>query len=221
MLRPVLAAAALAAAASPAAAEEWYAAKSDGDIMVRLRGLVVSPLDESVSVDQIPTAGGEIDNAIVPELDFTYFFTPNIAAELILATTPHTITGKGAVAGADLGDVWLLPPTLTLQYHVTQLGAWTGSESLGKIQPYFGAGVNYTIFYGETAGVPAVGTVKLEDSFGFALQAGVDIEITPGWYLNADVKYIMLEADWKSTTGLTGEAEINPLIVGLGLGYRF
>ena len=91
----------------------------------------------------------EISSAFVPELDFTYFFTKNIAAELILATTKHdvntTASNISAVGGptsadVDLGSVWLLPPTLTLQYHFnTEQG----------IRPYVGAGVNYTIFYGE------------------------------------------------------------------------
>ena len=221
MIRPLLAAAGLAAAvACPAAAEDssWMSPKSDGQFMVRARALFVLPKDD-VKVDGLPGAGANLSTSVVPELDFTYFITPNIAAELILGTTPHSLTGTGVVAGADLGDVWLLPPTLTLQYHVTQLGEWSGDRALGKIKPYVGAGVNYTIFYGESSG--ALGKVRLEDTFGIALQAGVDIEITEGIYFNADVKYIFLETDWKATGGATGKATINPVIIGAGLGYRF
>ena len=77
-------------------------------------------------------------NSFVPEFDISYFFTQNIAAELILGVTPHHVYGTGAAAtdGLDVGKAWLLPPTLTLQYHFTDFGAF---------KPYIGAGVNYTV----------------------------------------------------------------------------
>ena len=96
--------------------------------------------DESadLSVANTALAGGvDIGDQYVPELDITYFFTKNIAAELILAVTPHdvdavNVTVPGALTDAtvDLGDVWLLPPTLTLQYHFD-----TGTQ----FTPYVGA----------------------------------------------------------------------------------
>jgi outer membrane protein len=215
----VVAAAAFALSAAAAAEPAWYAAQPDGDWMVRLRGLAVVP-NETLDVDQDATAHGKISTSVVPELDITYFFTPNFAAELILGVTPHDVTGTGSITGADIGSVWLLPPTLTAQYHVTQLGDWTGVEALSKVKPYFGAGVNYTMFFNEDAGQFA--DISYDDSFGVALQAGVDIEVAPGLYVNADMKYIMLETDWSINNGaLTGSAEINPLIIGVGVGYRF
>jgi outer membrane protein len=97
----------------------------------------------------------DIGDQYVPEFDITYFFNDNIAAELILAVTPHdvsavNVTVPGALTNADidLGDVWLLPPTLTLQYHFR-----TGS----KFKPYVGAGVNATFFFNEDEGPVADG----------------------------------------------------------------
>ncbi|WP_118138377.1 OmpW family protein [Oceanicella sp. SM1341] len=201
------------------AEEPWYAANSDGKWQVRLRGIAVIP-DDELSVNGVPGGAASISSSFVPEIDFTYYFTPNLAAELILGTTPHSVTGRGAIAGADIGSVWLLPPTLTAQYHFTQLGEWTGVESLSKVKPYLGAGVNYTIFYNEDAG--QFRHIEYDDAFGWALQAGVDIEIGEGLYLNADVKYILLDTDWSINHGeLKGHVDINPLIVGVGLGYRF
>ena len=120
--------AAAAMVALPAAAHA-----DAGDIRVRARLLGVLP-DESSKV----SAGGEakVDDAVVPEIDFSYFFTDNIAAELILATTRHDV--EWSTGPTDLGSVWLLPPTLTLQYHFLPHG---------KFQPYLGAGLNYTLFY--------------------------------------------------------------------------
>jgi len=53
-------------------------------------------------------------DTVVPELDITYFFTKNWAAELILGVTKHHVTGTDSIAGVDVGKAWLLPPTLTL-----------------------------------------------------------------------------------------------------------
>ena len=83
---------------------------------VRLRAVGVAP-DESAKIGII---GGDvaISNALIPELDFTYFFTENFAAELILGTAKHDVQAIETAAGnVDLGSVWLLPPTLTAQYH--------------------------------------------------------------------------------------------------------
>jgi len=182
-------------------------AKDAGDILVRLRGIAVVP-DEDGTTDVL---GGDIDvdNAYMPELDFTYFFTKNIAAELILATTQHDVKLKSP--DVDLGSVWLLPPTLTLQYHFLPDG---------KISPYIGAGINYTIFYDEDSG--AVNSIDYDDSFGFALQVGVDYKIDDRWSLNADVKKLYLETDVSVNGGaIKSEVDLDPWIFGLGVGYRF
>jgi outer membrane protein len=53
------------------------------------------------------------------------------------------------------------------------------------------------------------------------LQAGVDVELGKGWYLNADVKHVWLDtnADWHN--GVTADVTVDPWIVSLGVGYRF
>ncbi|TAH34228.1 MAG: OmpW family protein [Alphaproteobacteria bacterium] len=159
---------------------------SDKNWMMRFRGIAVVPQEDAST-----TIGGnvEIDNTVVPEVDFSYFFTKNWAAELILATTPHDAT---ATAGnIDLGSVWLLPPTLTMQYHMDPVDGW---------KPYVGAGVNYTIFYNEDKG-PAINSIKYDNSFGPALQAGVDYDLKNGWFLNFDVKKIWINTDVKINGG--------------------
>ena len=180
--------------------------------MIRLRAIAVVP-DEDEKFDG-GLIGTELDisDAYVPELDITYFFNENIALELILATAPHDVE---TTTGTDLGSVWLLPPTLTLQYHLTMFDGF---------KPYIGAGVNYTFFYGVDEG-PGL-NVNYEDTFGLALQAGVDIEIADGWYLNADVKKIFLNPDIEVYTNAgafvdSGEVDIDPWIFGAGFGYRF
>ncbi len=187
-------------------------AAMSSDMMVRMRAINVMP-DESGSPTVI---GGDVqlNNASVPEIDFTYFFNKNFALELILATTTHEASAtKTALNNLDLGDVSLLPPTLTAQYHF----------EMGKFKPYVGAGLNYTIFYGADPGIAK--SVRYENSLGYALQLGGDYQIGDNLYLNLDIKKIYLSTDVHVSTYANGsvdaEVDINPLIVGLGLGFKF
>ncbi|MBO6541573.1 MAG: OmpW family protein [Alphaproteobacteria bacterium] len=187
-------------------AVEQARAEGDSPWLIRVRGIYVSP-DESASVRGL--AGSvEADGSLVPELDISYFFTDNIAAELILATSNHDMS---ATAGVDLGDVWVLPPTLTLQYH------FSPKETF---RPYVGAGINYTIFYGEDKG--AVASIDYEDGFGYALQAGADFDLGNQWVFNIDVKKLWLNTDVTINGGaITADVDLDPWIFGAGFGYRF
>ena len=194
-------------AAVPAQAE--FQGKSAGDFMIRARIIDVVP-DESAST----TIGGDvkISNDVVPELDFTYFVTDNIALELIAGTNRNEVSHKPT--GIDLGKVSLLPPTLTLQYH------FMPKE---RFSPYIGAGLNYTFFYNEDpAAGSAVTSIDYDDSFGYALQAGMDYAVADNWYLNLDVKKIFLSTDVSMNGGtIRADVDIDPWIFGAGLGYRF
>jgi outer membrane protein len=148
-----------------------------------------------------------VDDAVMPELDFTYFFTDNFAAELILATTKHDVD----LGGTKISEVWVLPPTLTLQYH----------HPMGAFKPYVGAGVNYTHIWSSDA-TSVIGSDRWEDSFGFALQAGFDWAIDERWSVNVDVKKIFLNLDAKVTAASTpASVDLDPWVLGAGIGYRF
>lgn len=192
--------------------EATFTGKSAGDFMVRLRGIGLIP-DESSSVKPI---GGEVDaeNAYVPEIDLSYFFTDNIALELIAATTPHDVKDKGSSLGdVDLGSVYLLPPTLTVQYHFMPKR---------RFSPYVGAGLNYTIFYKEDAPGGAVTAIDYENTVGYALQAGVDYSLDGKWYLNADVKKLWVSTDVDINNGaITADVDLDPWVFGVGVGYKF
>lgn len=201
--------------------------------MIRLRALVVDPRD-ATTFDQLPGGNAHWSTSVVPELDITYFFTPNFAAELILGVTRHKATGKGLVTGGaapglvmdglPIGKTWLLPPTLTFQYHFTNFGAF---------KPYVGAGVNYTVFFSEKAantlgGSPAVRITSLnvDNAFAPALQAGFDYMIDRHWGLNVDVKKLWLRPNFDASVNngaipLTGKARLDPWLIGAGLTYKF
>lgn len=174
--------------------------------IVRARAVGVLPNDSS-SVN----IGGntDVENAYVPELDFTYFFTPHIAAELILATAQHEIDYTGNV---NLGDAWILPPTLTVQYHFTPDGTFS---------PYVGAGLNYSLFYNEDAAAPFT-NLEVDGGIGYALQVGTDYWLNDHWGFNLDVKKIWLNIDGKLNNGaIRADIDLDPWIVGAGVSYRF
>lgn len=173
---------------------------------LRLRAIDVSP-DESSSTSNSGII--HADSAVVPELDISYFFTDNVSAELILATSKHDMSETSP--NINLGSVWVLPPTLTMQYHFN-------NET--NFVPYVGAGINYTIFYNDDPG--AVNTIKYRNSLGYAFQTGVDYKLDQHWMLNLDVKKIMLNTDAKVNGGaVTADVDLDPWVIGFGVGYRF
>ncbi len=187
-----------------------------GDVVspwqIRIRGLGVITEDEGF-VNGIAGSSLEYSDTVIPELDISYYFTDNIAAELILGTTYANISGAGTIAGlGTVGKVWVLPPTLTLQYHFTNMGAF---------KPYVGAGINYTMFYSQKPLGPFT-SIDVEDTFGVALQAGFDYMVDEHWGFNFDVKKLFLEPKWTANGGtLSGKAKLNPWLVGAGVTYRF
>lgn len=194
---------------------------------MRLRVVGVVPDEKS----DVTTIGGKVDvsNEIIPELDFTYFFTKNIATELILGTSKHDVKTVGsdisAVGGptnynVNLGTVRLLPPTLTIQYHFNQ-------DKDNVFKPYLGAGVNYTIFYDVKAG-NVVKDIEYKNSLGYAFQAGFDLMVTDKFFINADIKKMFLKTDvtvdasnLAPNLSIPAKVDLNPLVLGMGVGMKF
>ena len=181
---------------------------------VRLRGVSVQPNEKSTVAGV--KSDVNISNSFIPELDFTYFFNKNVAAELILGTTKHDVEFSNGEA--NLGSVWLLPPTLTLQYHF---------YPTKTLKPYVGAGLNYTIFYGVKSGV--VKDVEYKNNVGFALQGGVDYMLNDKYFLNFDIKKVFLKTDVDvdasnvvpGANSVPAKVNIDPLLIGFGIGMKF
>lgn len=212
----------LALAAVASLAPQFAAAQDTGNWIVRARAVSLQSSNTNsadLSATLSAVTGGasnsaSVNNKWLPEVDFTYFFTPNIAAELIL-TVPqkHTLTADGF---GDLGTFKHLPPTLTVQYHFT---------GLGFARPYVGAGVNYTNISDTQWKDPALqqklGLNLKRDSFGLALQVGVDIPLGGGWLLNLDAKKVQIGTDVYSNNTKIGSFEVNPWLLSAGVGLRF
>lgn len=180
-------------------------ANDAGTLLVRSRAIYIAPTVSTKSLDL------KVATEQRPELDFSYFVAKDIALELILATTRHTVS----LGESSLGTVNLLPPTLTAQYHFKSL--------LGThFDPYAGVGLNYTYFY--TSNIHSSGTpVSVgHHSFGPALQIGADLPLKGDFFLNIDVKKAWIKTDVKvaATDAVLDTLSINPWIFGLGFGIK-
>ena len=196
-----------------------------GRFQMRGRVISVSPNDDSSSISGVPGSGVSVDSQATVEVDFSWFLTKNVALELIAATTSHDIHGTGTAAGLGrIADASVLPPTLTLQYH------WNVD---GKVRPYLGAGLNWSLFYDEDVTDSLDGflgessRISLDDSFGWAAQAGIDFMIDEHWFFNVDLKYLDIDTTAVIESEATGaelarvDVDIDPWVPGLGFGYRW
>ena len=176
--------------------------------MVRVRLERLSPADKSDPVGGVGASDRiSVSKKTMPDIDISYFFTPNISAELVL-TYPqkHDVM----LDGTQIGTFKHLPPTLLAQYHFMPEATFS---------PYLGAGVNYTNIHNvELLG----GAGSLEHkSVGLALQAGADYKIDKNWSLNFDVKKIQIRSDVFAAGTKISNVQIDPWLVGVGVGYRF
>ena len=198
MKKNLLAVAVLCALTSGAA----FAQQAESPWLVRVRAVHL----DSANKDSTGL-GLSVNNKTIPEVDISYFFNKNVAAELIL-TVPQKHDLSSSVLGGRIGSLKHLPPSLLLQYHFDAPG----------FKPYVGAGVNYTRF--SNVNLPA-GVDIDRNSWGGALQVGVDIPLSTTLYLNFDVKKVYIKTDVFAGGAKQGTFKVDPVLVGVGLGWRF
>lgn len=192
-------------------------ALEQGDWLVRVGGSYVSPNDSSGMVTGIGAGSGVgVDGSASLSLTLGKMITPNLAVE-VLGAWPfsHGINGDGTIAAlGKIAEVKQLPPTLSLQYYFTPKA---------NVRPYVGVGVNYTVFFDEkTTGALAGTAIKLDSSVGPAAQVGVDMDISKGWFVSADLRYIAIKTTATLGGGLgTVDVDINPLVYTVAVGTRF
>jgi len=205
MSNKIIAAAMIAAGiiAAPVAAQA-----DDTGLMVRARAVY---LDFDNAHNQGLPDSVSANNRFVPEVDFSWFFTKNIAAELVL-TYPQTVNIQ--LNDVYIGKIKALPPSLVLQYHFTDFGAF---------KPYVGLGVNYTLFSSRDNIYLGATQLTVENSsVGMVGQVGFDYMFTKNLGLNVDLKYIQMETDVSVKGGpKLGALGLSPWTPGVGLTYKF
>ena len=208
-IKSLVAAMAAVASLAPIAAQ---AQAQENPWMVRVRA--VDLLWQNGQTGDVSALNVKAKNQWIPEFDVSYFFTKNIAAELVL-TWPQQVNITAGPGSTNIGKVTALPPSLLAQYHFTDLGAF---------KPYVGAGVNYTIF-GNRQNFPALGNqVQVEpSSFGVVGQIGADYMLDKNWGLNIDVKYATIATNVQMVAGGAniGKLTLNPWMPAVGVTYKF
>lgn len=215
-----LALAATALGATPALANP------DGHWQVKVLGtgvLVDGKITELNDIDVGLPAGSQTDinDNFVPTVAIEYFATPNISIETICCLTQHHASGAGVLpSSAGIVDhIMILPATVTVKYHF----------DAGPVKPYVGVGPSVFFFIDEKPGAVAAtfaDSVHLENQFGVALQAGVDIPINNqglGITLDAKKYFINTRSHFYdgSTEVLTAKHKLDPWVLSAGLFLRF
>jgi len=224
-LKSLALAIAAAATLAPIASQAQSAAENPWMVRVRAVDLVFqngqSNGNSAAAASGVGVQASNIraQNKLIPEFDISYFFTKNIAAELVL-TYPQRVNVYSNLTPGPIGTVTALPPSLLLQYHFTELGA---------IKPYVGAGVNYTIF-GNRNNFSALGYSNLaivdQSSFGFVGQVGADYMFDKHWGMNVDLKYATMSTNVTGQNALgvygnIGKLTLNPWMPAVGMTYKF
>jgi outer membrane protein len=187
-----------------------------GDILAHLSVIGVIPENFDSHLTGIPGAKIHASVGVSPELDASYFLTPNLSLQLIAATTRHTITVNGGGLHGTAGSAWVLPPTLTAQWHFAQVGV---------VRPYVGVGVTVAFFYGVSPSSQLLGVddkLGLRTAVGPTLDVGFDVPVSGNWSMNVDVKQMFLPTAARVLHGaVRGSTLLDPTVVGVGVGYKF
>ena len=221
-------AAALAAATMLSAPA--YAGNAEGKLQVKVMATGVLPdgkIDKvNSAVPAVATALGATPGTVandnwVPTLAVEYFVSPNFSVETICCFTQHTVTGTGSIAGANIANhVLILPATVTVKAHM----------NLGPVKPYIGAGPSVFFYFDEKPGsVPAslgADSLKMENKFGVALQAGVDVPVSDsGLGISLDAKKYFMKTTTHFYAGttevLSTDHKLDPWVLSGGVTYRF
>lgn len=180
-----------------------------GDFVVRAGAAGVMPTGDSDPIPALSNAKIEAQDAWSLGLTFTYMATDNIGVG-VLAAWPfeHDVD---VVGGGEIASAKQLPPTVTLQYH------FNGGSAL---HPYVGAGLNYTTFFSEDINITGA-SLELDDSWGYALEAGADYDLGNDWLVSGQVWYLDIDTEANVTGVPKFDVEIDPWVVMVGVGKKF
>lgn len=207
--------AALGAAVTAALFTAQAMATEAGDLKLRVGAAGVYPTGESEGIAAIGGGKVEVDSAWSLGLSLSYMLTDNIGIG-VLGAYPftHDVKGSGSASGlGDVAEITHLPPTVTVEYYFNNSSAFT---------PFVGAGLNYTFIYDEETKGALNGTdLDVDDSWGYALEAGLDYAINDHWMVSGQIYYINIETEADSSAVGKFDVDVNPMVYFLSAGYKF
>jgi outer membrane protein len=181
----------------------------DPDWIVKVGLHTVDPKSDNGTL-----AGGtlksDVGSDVKPTITAEYLLAPEWGIE-VLASLPwkHDVKLNGVLAATTKQ----LPPTVSVQYHF---------NPTGKVSPFVGFGLNYTLFFSEHTTGPLAGTkLSLDDSLGVAAHGGIDFRIDERWLVTLDARWIKIDTDAKVNGTKVGTVHIDPFAYGIAVGYRF
>jgi outer membrane protein len=162
------------------------------------------------SSDHSEPAGYQIYSAFALEAGLRRTFSQLLAAELTVRTESREVDSL-VPSGEDrrLGSLELLPLNLLLQFRPFREG---------RVRPYAGAGLNLTVAW-EKSGT--LDSTDMAGSVGPALQAGLDVDLASYVLLNIDLKWNSLTAKLENGGTPLTDIRMDPLALGLGVGFGF
>ncbi|MEZ5462944.1 OmpW family protein [Dokdonella sp.] len=152
----------------------------------------------------------DVGSGVSPTITVEYRVTQNFGIELLAALPfSHDVD----LNGVEALSTKQLPPTLSAQWHF---------PTASRLDPFIGIGINFTRFFSIEEKGPLEGTsVDLGDSWGPALHVGVDYAFNDHWSMTGDIRWIGISSDVKVDGVDVGTVDIDPLVYGLAVGYRF
>jgi outer membrane protein len=163
-----------------------------------------------------PGADAETGNAVTAVFVYERTLTPNIGIELVLGIPPTIeadATGTVAFLGNNILSAKNVAPTLLVNYYFGAPGdTW---------RPYLGAGINWTRFVDIQSTLAP--HVEMSDSWGLAVQAGINYAVNKQWGLFASVARVDVKSDLVAvaSTVLTTTIDFKPVTYTFGAYYRF
>jgi len=214
MIKKLTAFAAIALFAGTASAETSH----EDQWMVRVGPATLSLADEaviSVGGQVVPGGGIATEDQATPTLEISRYVADQFALSVTVGLPPRveidaagSLQGVGRLANVDYG-----PAAMTLQYH-----PFRGK----RVDPYIGAGFAYMLITNTQDG--AMQNVEVENDFGAALQAGVNVSVTEKVGVFVDVKQAYLTTRATGTfNGFDAVADVvmDPLVISAGASLTF
>jgi outer membrane protein len=201
-------------------------AQSAGQWMAKIGPNNISPQVSSGDLSAPSQPGTQIDvkSATSVVLTGTLMLTDQVSAELFLGLPyEHEVVGAGTIAGVGkLGTVKQVSPTAMIQYRLFEPSA--------TLRPYAGVGLTYARFYGSKGtgtltaltnpGGPAT-RLTADAAWGPSLQLGASFKLSERWFLDATVIKTWIKTTNHLSTGQSIETKLDPLSMGLTIGYRY
>jgi outer membrane protein len=173
-----------------------------------------SQLEPRSHPGNVAGAKTKVDGDGAATLSGSWYINDNIALELWGAA--DKLNHRVSLDGAKTASVGQRPVALSGQYHFR--------DAASTVRPFVGLGYYESNFDNEqvTPTGPAAGArLGVTTQKGAIATAGLDFNISPRWFARTDLRYLDGSADVEVNGAKAGELNLDPYVLGVGIGARF